>query len=172
MSCPLLSALQQHFLLDTSCFLLKNGKSNSNHFFHEEIQRKLREICSLRVASANNPQRQRCLDKAERVTVSADETRQVSSQPTMQNCESNNQRLAHRKRGCRRATGKSVSMRVAFWWGPSRPPLNNNLASSARRATSSSLSPSLLWQLPIATTCSHAHMLHYNYVNVTLSSLS
>lgn len=163
MSYPMLSALQQHNLLDISCFLLKNGKNYSNHFFHEEIQRKLWKICSLRVASAKSPQHQRCLDNPERVTVSTDETRQVSSQPTMQNCESNNQRLAHRKRGCRRATGKSVSMRVAFWWGPSRPPLNNNLASSARRATSSSFSPSLLWQLPIATTCSHANMIHYYY---------
>lgn len=63
---------------------------------------------------------------------------------------------SHLKSGCSRATGKSVSMRVAFWWGPSRPPLSSSLASSARRASSSSFSPSLLWQLPIATTYTNA----------------
>lgn len=61
----------------------------------------------------------------------------------------------HLKSGCSSTTGKSVSMRVAFWWGPRRPPLSSSLASWALRATSSSFSPSLLWQLPLATTCNN-----------------
>ena len=32
-------SLAPAFLLDTRCFLLKNGKSSSNHFFHEDAKK-------------------------------------------------------------------------------------------------------------------------------------